>query len=57
MYALMHPIFHLMLIPLLIQDIGCAVGSIIVFLYGEHIGRKRMIMAGAFIMLIGTVRL
>ena len=38
------------------QDIGCAVGSLIVFFWGEDIGRKRMIMAGAITMLIGTVR-
>lgn len=38
------------------QDIGCAVGSLIVFFFGEAIGRKRMIMSGAITMLIGTVR-
>lgn len=37
------------------QDIGCAVGSLIVFFCGESIGRKRMIMSGAVTMLIGTV--
>ncbi|KAK7439071.1 hypothetical protein VKT23_017777 [Stygiomarasmius scandens] len=37
-----------------IYDIGCAVGSLIVFLWGEAIGRKRMIMAGASTMLVGT---
>ncbi|KAE9399405.1 general substrate transporter [Gymnopus androsaceus JB14] len=35
-------------------DIGCAVGSLIVFFWGERIGRKRMIMSGATTMLIGT---
>ncbi|KAA1477574.1 general substrate transporter [Dentipellis sp. KUC8613] len=37
-----------------IYDIGCAVGSLIVFVWGEQIGRKRMIMAGASTMLVGT---
>lgn len=41
---------------LVLQDIGCAVGSLITFFWGESIGRKRMIMAGAITMLIGTVR-
>ncbi|KAK0439227.1 general substrate transporter [Armillaria borealis] len=36
-------------------DIGCAVGSLVVFFWGESVGRKRMIMSGATIMLIGTV--
>lgn len=38
------------------QDIGCAVGSLFVFFFGETIGRKRMIMAGASTMIVGTVR-
>ncbi|ETW77683.1 MFS sugar transporter [Heterobasidion irregulare TC 32-1] len=37
-----------------IYDIGCAVGSLFVFVFGERIGRKRMIMAGAITMIIGT---
>ncbi|KAI0765877.1 general substrate transporter [Trametes elegans] len=37
-----------------VLDIGCAVGSLITFLWGESIGRKRMIMAGATTMLVGT---
>ena len=41
--------------PHVLQDIGCAVGSLIVFFFGEAIGRKRMIMAGASTMLVGTV--
>ena len=40
-----------------LQDIGCAIGSLITFFWGEDIGRKRMIMAGAATMLVGTVRL
>lgn len=40
-----------------LQDIGCAVGSLITFFCGESIGRKRMIMAGAATMLVGTVRM
>ncbi|KAF9078288.1 general substrate transporter [Rhodocollybia butyracea] len=35
-------------------DIGSAIGSLMVFFWGESIGRKRMIMMGATIMLIGT---
>ncbi|KII90209.1 hypothetical protein PLICRDRAFT_159619 [Plicaturopsis crispa FD-325 SS-3] len=38
-----------------IYDIGCAVGSLIVFFWGEEIGRKRMIMSGAITMIIGTI--
>ncbi|KAJ7656218.1 general substrate transporter [Mycena rosella] len=37
-----------------IYDIGCAVGSLVVFFFGEAIGRKRMILAGAATMLVGT---
>ncbi|KAH9888029.1 general substrate transporter [Cubamyces lactineus] len=37
-----------------LYDIGCAVGSLITFVWGESIGRKRMIMAGASTMLVGT---
>ncbi|KAF8134677.1 general substrate transporter [Mycena galopus ATCC 62051] len=37
-----------------IYDIGCAVGSLIVFFFGESIGRKRMILCGAATMLVGT---
>ncbi|KAF8575724.1 general substrate transporter [Ramaria rubella] len=37
-----------------IYDIGCVVGSLITFFFGEHFGRKRMICSGAIIMLIGT---
>lgn len=37
------------------KDIGCATGSLIVFFFGESIGRKRMIMSGACTMLVGTV--
>ncbi|KAK0201198.1 general substrate transporter [Desarmillaria ectypa] len=37
-----------------LYDIGCAVGSLVVFFWGEFVGRKRMIMSGATIMLIGT---
>ncbi|KAI0717065.1 general substrate transporter [Earliella scabrosa] len=37
-----------------IYDIGCAVGSLMTFFWGENIGRKRMIMYGAITMLVGT---
>ncbi|EIN05725.1 general substrate transporter [Punctularia strigosozonata HHB-11173 SS5] len=39
---------------ILTQDIGCVVGSLIIFVWGETIGRKRSIMSGASIMLVGT---
>ena len=38
-----------------IYDIGCALGSIATFVFGESIGRTRTLMTGASIMLIGTV--
>ncbi|CAE6429046.1 hypothetical protein ACGC1H_000955 [Rhizoctonia solani] len=37
-----------------IYDIGCAVGSLMCFAYGQKLGRRRMIMLGAITMLIGT---
>ncbi|KAJ7194968.1 general substrate transporter [Mycena pura] len=37
-----------------IYDIGCAVGSLFVFFFGESIGRKRMILSGGATMLVGT---
>ncbi|KAL2354297.1 general substrate transporter [Cryomyces antarcticus] len=38
-----------------IYDIGCAVGCLGSFTFGEHVGRKKMIIAGASTMIIGTV--
>lgn len=38
-----------------IYDIGCAVGCLIAFVWGHQIGRKKMIIAGGSIMIIGTV--
>lgn len=40
-----------------IYDIGCAVGCLICFVYGERVGRKRMIIAGGSIMIVGTILL
>ncbi|KAF1353139.1 general substrate transporter [Delphinella strobiligena] len=40
-----------------IYDIGCAVGCVLSFFVGEHFGRKKMIIAGGTIMIIGTVLL
>ncbi|KAF8464512.1 general substrate transporter [Gautieria morchelliformis] len=37
-----------------IYDIGCALGSIATFIFGESLGRTRTLMTGASIMLIGT---
>ncbi|CAE6446497.1 unnamed protein product, partial [Rhizoctonia solani] len=37
-----------------IYDIGCAVGSLMCFMFGQRLGRRRMIMLGATTMLIGT---
>ncbi|CAN6674926.1 high-affinity glucose transporter Hxt2p [Trichomonascus vanleenenianus] len=36
-------------------DIGCVIGSIICFFVGDKIGRKKAIMAGGSIMIVGTV--
>ncbi|KAI5801273.1 general substrate transporter [Geopyxis carbonaria] len=38
-----------------IYDIGCVIGSILAFQYGEAVGRRRMIMMGGTIMIIGTI--
>lgn len=40
-----------------IYDIGCAAGCLFSFMFGERIGRKRMILAGGTIMIIGTILL
>lgn len=40
-----------------IYDIGCAVGCLFTFLFGERFGRKNMILAGGTTMIIGTVLL
>ncbi|KAG9093531.1 hypothetical protein FS749_014232 [Ceratobasidium sp. UAMH 11750] len=37
-----------------IYDIGCAVGSLMCFAFGQKLGRRRMIMLGASTMLVGT---
>ncbi|QRV72389.1 Sugar (and other) transporter [Ceratobasidium sp. AG-Ba] len=37
-----------------IYDIGCAVGSLLCFTFGQKLGRRRMIMLGASTMLVGT---
>ncbi|KIJ53831.1 hypothetical protein M422DRAFT_73963 [Sphaerobolus stellatus SS14] len=37
-----------------IYDIGCAIGSIATFFFGESLGRTRTLMVGSSIMLIGT---
>ncbi|GAB7350276.1 hypothetical protein MBLNU459_g0917t3 [Dothideomycetes sp. NU459] len=38
-----------------IYDIGCAVGCLLSFFIGERFGRKKMIMAGGSIMVLGTI--
>ncbi|KAL1584634.1 hypothetical protein WHR41_06928 [Cladosporium halotolerans] len=40
-----------------IYDIGCAIGCLFCFVYGERFGRKRMIIAGGTTMIVGTVLL
>lgn len=40
-----------------LYDIGCVVGSIISYFIGERLGRRRMLMSGAAIMIIGTILL
>ena len=38
-----------------LYDIGCIIGSIVVFFIGERLGRRWMLMAGGTIMILGTV--
>lgn len=38
-----------------IYDIGCAAGCLFAFFCGHRVGRKKMIMAGGSIMIIGTI--
>ena len=38
-----------------IYTIGCFFGSVIVFIIGERLGRRKVIMLGSIIMLIGTI--
>lgn len=38
-----------------IYDIGCAVGCLLSFVVGHRMGRKKMIIAGGSIMVIGTI--
>lgn len=38
-----------------IYDIGCALGCLLSFFWGERFGRKKMIIAGGSIMIVGTV--
>lgn len=38
-----------------LYDIGCIIGSILVFFIGERYGRRWMLMAGGTIMIIGTI--
>jgi MFS family permease len=40
-----------------LYDIGCVVGSIICYFFGERFGRRTMLMAGGSIMIVGTVML
>lgn len=37
-----------------LYDIGCVLGSIVCYFIGERYGRRTMLMAGGFIMIIGT---
>ncbi|KAF9884240.1 hypothetical protein FE257_001972 [Aspergillus nanangensis] len=38
-----------------LYDIGCIIGSILVFLIGERFGRRKMLMSGGAIMVIGAI--
>ncbi|RDW77152.1 hypothetical protein BP6252_05205 [Coleophoma cylindrospora] len=40
-----------------IYDIGCAVGCLFTFFFGERFGRRNMILAGGTTMIIGTILL
>ncbi|KAF3207862.1 hypothetical protein TWF679_008194 [Orbilia oligospora] len=38
-----------------LYEIGCLIGAIFILFFGDIIGRKKGIMGGAFIMIVGTV--
>ena len=38
-----------------IYEIGCLVGAIFILLMGDRLGRRRSIMSGAVVMIIGTI--
>ncbi|KAL1970355.1 hypothetical protein VTN77DRAFT_5515 [Rasamsonia byssochlamydoides] len=38
-----------------LYDIGCVLGSILVFFIGERFGRRTMLLAGGSIMILGTI--
>jgi MFS family permease len=38
-----------------IYDIGCAVGCLLSFAFAEAVGRKKMIITGGSIMIVGTI--
>jgi sugar porter (SP) family MFS transporter len=50
-----YPDTHLQGIITAIYDIGCVAGSVVCFLVGEKVGRRKMIFAGGFIMVIGAI--
>lgn len=37
-----------------IYDIGCALGAVVAFIYGEKIGRKRSIILANLIVVVGA---
>ena len=37
-----------------IYEIGCLIGSIIIICFGDKLGRRRAVLVGALIMLVGT---
>lgn len=38
-----------------LYDVGCLAGSVLAFLFGERLGRKKSIYAGALVVIAGTV--
>ena len=38
-----------------IYEIGCLLGAVLVLITGERMGRRRAIMAGACVMIIGVI--
>lgn len=38
-----------------IYEIGCLVGSLLAFAFGERLGRRRMIMTGCGVLILGTI--
>lgn len=38
-----------------IYEVGCLIGSFIIMFYGDQLGRRRAILVGASIMVVGAI--